>query len=187
MGERRAGLGVDQRLIQVLGRRPDAIIHVGSLERVEQFKQGRLIRGHRARSSREQPSGPSTGPTTLSFHEPWVWTRSGRRSEMGMQTSHPVDVAAPAASSRRRAGYQISEWVLGILGVVGTFVGAFILVGPENCCVVRYPSLSWRVGDIDPAWGYGLLVAGILSLLATVALVVRGRRHRAPQNALERS
>jgi hypothetical protein len=96
---------------------------------------------------------------------------------MSMQTSYPADVAAPAASSGRRAGYRISEWVLGILGVVGTFVGAFILVGPENCCSVRYPSLSWRVGDIDPAWGYGLLVAGILALLAAVALVVRGRRH----------
>jgi hypothetical protein len=118
----------------------------------------------------------------LPFHEPGVWTRSGRSSEMGIQTSQSVDVAASGASSRRRAGYQISEWVLAILGVVGTIVGAFILVGPENCCVVRYPSLSWRMGDIDPAWGYGLLVGGILTLVATVALVVRGRRHRAPSS-----
>jgi hypothetical protein len=101
---------------------------------------------------------------------------------MSKQTSHRVDVASPAASSRRRAGYQISEWVLGILGVVSTFVGAFILVGPENCCVVRYPSLYWRVGDIDPAWGYGLLVGGILALLATVALVVRGARQADKSN-----
>ena len=40
--------------------------------------------------------------------------------------------------------------------------------------MVRYPSLSWRLGDIDSAWGYGLLGAGILDLLAAVALVVHG-------------
>jgi len=71
-------------------------------------------------------------------------------------------------------------WVLGIVGVIATFLGFFILFAGENQSVGLGGDLSWRVGDISSAWAYGLLAGGIALLLAVLALVLSsGRRVRA--------
>jgi hypothetical protein len=45
--DHRGELGVDQGLVQRLGRATDAVADVGGLERLEQLEQGRLVQGHR--------------------------------------------------------------------------------------------------------------------------------------------
>lgn len=106
---------------------------------------------------------------------------------MIMHTHNPVYVPTTDGSPWRRAGYQISEWVLAVLGAIGAFVGTFILVGPEDQWVGLGGQTSWRVGDIAAGWGYGLLVAGVVALAGAAALVARGRRHPAKLSGIERS
>jgi hypothetical protein len=65
--------------------------------------------------------------------------------------------------------------VLGILGAIATFLGAFILLGSDEQSVGLGGQASWQVGEIDPAWGYGLLAVGGLALLATLGLALRAR------------
>ncbi len=45
--DHRGQLGLDQRLIQRLGRRPDSIVNLGGLQCLQQLEQGRLVQGHR--------------------------------------------------------------------------------------------------------------------------------------------
>ena len=43
----RGQLRLDQRLIQRLGRRPNAVVNLGGLQCLQQLQQGRLVQGHR--------------------------------------------------------------------------------------------------------------------------------------------
>jgi hypothetical protein len=45
--DHRGQLRLDQRRIQRLGRRADAVIDVGNFQRLEQLEPGRLVQGHR--------------------------------------------------------------------------------------------------------------------------------------------
>jgi hypothetical protein len=92
-----------------------------------------------------------------------------------LQTSHQT-ANQGAAGTIRRAGFRVTEWVLGIVGTVAAFLGGFILLGGENQSIGLGGEASWRVSDIDPAWGYGLLIGGGLLLLTTLGLVARDRR-----------
>jgi hypothetical protein len=65
--------------------------------------------------------------------------------------------------------------VLGVLGAIATFLGAFILLAGDEQSVGLGGQTSWQVGEIDPAWGYGLLAVGVLALLTTLGLVLRAR------------
>ena len=66
------------------------------------------------------------------------------------------------------------EWLFGIVGGIGVFLGLFILFAGEDQYVGIGGDLSWRVGDIDEAWAYGLLIGGGLLLLIALAMVVFG-------------
>lgn len=70
----------------------------------------------------------------------------------------------------------ISEWTLGILGAVAAFVGLFILVAEGDQSVGLGGDWSWRVDEIAPAWGYGLLAGGIVAVLLALGLLLTGRR-----------
>jgi hypothetical protein len=45
--------GLDQRLIDRLGRLPDPVINLGGFECIQDFQQCRLVQGHRVLSFRE--------------------------------------------------------------------------------------------------------------------------------------
>jgi hypothetical protein len=64
------------------------------------------------------------------------------------------------------------EWLFGIVGGIGAFLGLFILFGGDDQWVGIGGDLSWRVGDISTAWMYGLLVGGGLLLLIALGMVV---------------
>lgn len=81
----------------------------------------------------------------------------------------------------RPAWLGFTEWLLGIAGGIATFLGFFILFGPEDEYVGIGGDLSWRVGDITSAWTYGLLLGGIAALLIALALVVFGPRGARPR------
>lgn len=72
---------------------------------------------------------------------------------------------------------RVTEWVLGIVGVIAAFLGLFILFGGENQYLGLGGDLTWRVGEISSAWGYGLLIGGGVLLLLTFALAVWERRN----------
>jgi hypothetical protein len=92
-----------------------------------------------------------------------------------------------AGGTAHRARFTVTGWVLGILGVIATFLGGFILLGSAEQSVGLGGQASWQVSEIDPAWGYGLLVAGLMALLATVALVLHTRSLPATPVASPRS
>jgi hypothetical protein len=94
-----------------------------------------------------------------------------------MAVHSPLTPPAPRSTSgaRRRASFTVTGWVLGVLGALATFLGAFILLAADDQSVGLGGQASWQVGEIDPAWGYGLLTAGVLALLAALALVLRAR------------
>jgi hypothetical protein len=72
---------------------------------------------------------------------------------------------------------RVTEWVLGIVGVIAAFLGVFVLFGGENQSLGLGGDLTWQVGDISSGWGYGLLIGGGVLLLLTLTLVVWERRH----------
>lgn len=80
--------------------------------------------------------------------------------------SHPV----------RRASFRVSAWVLAGLGAVAAAVGAVILfAGDDEYVGLGGPTTSWRVGDLSPAWGYGLIAAGVVAVAVAVALGLNSR------------
>lgn len=72
---------------------------------------------------------------------------------------------------------RVTEWVFGILGGIGAFMGLFILYADADQYVGLGGDLTWRVGDIASAWAYGLLAVGLALLLAAAGLLIWERRH----------
>lgn len=94
--------------------------------------------------------------------------------------------ASPArhdvSTELRRAGYRVTAWVLGIFGVIGAFIGAFILLAPDDQYVgLGGETTSWPVGEIAPAWGYGMLIGGLLLMAIAAVLAIRDRGRGAAQ------
>ena len=94
---------------------------------------------------------------------------------MAIHSAPAPHAAEPAQSPSRRGRFTVTAWVLGILGVIGTVEGAFILLGGDDQWVGIGGEASWRVGEVDPAWGYGLLGLGIVALLVALFLALRAR------------
>ena len=80
---------------------------------------------------------------------------------------------------------RVTEWVLGIVGGIAGFIGLFILFAGENQYIGLAGDYTWRVGDIEPVWGYGFLIGGIVMLAGAVALGLYERRH--PHERVEQS
>lgn len=78
------------------------------------------------------------------------------------------------------------EWLFGIGGAIAVFLGVFILVAGEEQSIGIGGELSWRVGDIDPAWGFGLLIGGALLLAITVGVVISGAREEHTRTQMSR-
>jgi hypothetical protein len=97
-------------------------------------------------------------------------------------TLHSVRDTETSATTTH-GGFRVTEWALGIVGGIAVILGAFILLGGENQSLGLGGELSWTVGEIHPAWGYGLLAVGGLALLGTLALVVHARSLPAEQAA----
>jgi hypothetical protein len=83
-----------------------------------------------------------------------------------------ADVHSRPAVPVSTSGHRIGAWALGVGGGIAAFMGAFILLADEDQWVGTGGSLSWRVGDVSPAWGYGLLGASVLTLIVVVAMVL---------------
>ncbi len=67
-------------------------------------------------------------------------------------------------------------WLLGVIGGVATVVGLVILLAGDDQYVGIGGDWSWRVGDINAAWGWCLLVGGVAILVASVGTVLRRRQ-----------
>jgi hypothetical protein len=80
---------------------------------------------------------------------------------------------------------RVAEWFLGIVGGIAAFLGVFILVGGEGQSIGLGGDLTWEIGEISSAWGWGLLAGGAVLLFITTTLVVWDLRHprvRQPQS-----
>ena len=81
-------------------------------------------------------------------------------------------VPATIDDHRRSSGLTL---FLGIVGGIAAFVGGFILLGDDRGTVDIGGMVSWQVSEIDPLWGYGLLIGGALALLGALVLALRHR------------
>lgn len=72
---------------------------------------------------------------------------------------------------------RITEWALGIIGVIVASMGVVILTAGADQYVGLGGDLLWQVGDIAPAWGYGLVIGGVVLLLGALALRLWEVRH----------
>lgn len=77
---------------------------------------------------------------------------------------------------------RVAEWILGGVGALAVFLGLFVLLAGEDQ-YLGVGGSTWRVGDIAAAWGYGLLLGGVVLLAVVVALAVRDLRHSRPSKA----
>lgn len=80
---------------------------------------------------------------------------------------------APAATAN---DYRVTRRVLIVVGAIAAFLGIFIMAGPDDSSIGLGGEVSWEVGDIAPAWGYGLLLFGAAALAGGLVLVARARR-----------
>ncbi len=108
-----------------------------------------------------------------------LWT--GLRTLLAWGASKEVDVAMIDTSPERRRGatWKVAEWVFGLGGAITTFMGVFILLGPETEYVGLGGDWSWRIGDVSTAWTVGLILGGLILLAVAYYLVVEGRRRTA--------
>jgi len=74
-----------------------------------------------------------------------------------------------------RPGHRKAAIVLGVVGAVAAFLGAFILLGGDNSSI----QFGWAdpvpATDVDAGWGYGLLIVGTISLVIAAIVAVRDR------------
>lgn len=78
-------------------------------------------------------------------------------------------------------GWRFTEWLVGIVGGIGLFLGLFILFADADEYVGLAGDWSWRVGDISTAWTYWLLLGGGVLLLASLVMVIFGRTRSAAE------
>ena len=94
-----------------------------------------------------------------------------------MRYDSQPDEGIRGAPPARSGGITTVLWVLAILAAIALFAGLFILFAGDNQSIGLGGELSWRVGDIDAAWAYGLLGSGAVVLLAAAATLIRlGKR-----------
>jgi hypothetical protein len=70
---------------------------------------------------------------------------------------------------------RVTRTVLVVVGGIAAFLGLFILLGGDDQSIGIGGAVSWRVGDIDPAWGVGLLIGGVLFALVGVLVIIGAR------------
>lgn len=93
----------------------------------------------------------------------------------------PLGPSGPAPTATPSASRRFAERLIGILGAIGVFLGAFVqFAGEDQHLGILW--WTWRVGDITEAWKFGLLVAGSALLGIALTLVAR-RRVRAEETA----
>jgi hypothetical protein len=75
-------------------------------------------------------------------------------------------------------GWHFSEWLFGILGGIGVFLGLFTFLASDQSSIGIGGDWTWEVGEISTAAKVVLLVAGGLLVLLAIVMAVLGR-HRA--------
>lgn len=77
---------------------------------------------------------------------------------------------------------RVSEWVLGIIAAIAAVMGVALMALPDDQYVgLGGQQFSWRVGDLSPWWGYGLLAGGVVLGLVAVMFLQRDRHHAAEE------
>ena len=94
-----------------------------------------------------------------------------------MTTHHTSGSGEGSAYVSSTTGWRSAlEWVLGIVGGIAVFLGVFVLLAAEDQSVGIGGDLSWRVGDITPGWGIGLVIGGVVALMILAGSLLQ--RHR---------
>lgn len=76
-------------------------------------------------------------------------------------------------------GWKAAEWLMGVFGGIATFLGFFVMFGPEDDYIGLGGDVAWRVGDVSSAWMYGLVVGGLALLAGLLFMVITGRTRTA--------
>lgn len=77
-----------------------------------------------------------------------------------------------------RAGWaRTVKQLMGIFGAIAAFLGLFIMVAGDDQHLGFWDS-TWRVGDINEWWGYGLLIGGGVVLAILIGWMADSRTRR---------
>ncbi|MFM7210698.1 MAG: hypothetical protein ACKOYQ_01640 [Actinomycetota bacterium] len=79
-----------------------------------------------------------------------------------MTTIHRTPTVAGPTGHAPSVVLSVTRWVMTIVGGVFAFLGGFILLGDDDEYIGIGGEVSWRVGDIDALWGWGLLAGGLI-------------------------
>ncbi|MDH4118008.1 MAG: 2TM domain-containing protein [Acidimicrobiia bacterium] len=81
----------------------------------------------------------------------------------------------------RGTGWNVIQWLLGIVGGIAAFLGFFVAFGPQDEFIGLGGDVSWQVGEVTDTWMYTLMIGGLVLLAAAVYMAVVGRnRVRVP-------
>jgi hypothetical protein len=92
---------------------------------------------------------------------------------------HPTHGARPDRMGGG-PGWHFSEWLLGILGGIGVFLGLFTLFAGDSSSIGLGGDWTWQVGEISTAAKYIMLIAGGLLVLLAALMGVLGRHRVRP-------
>ena len=92
------------------------------------------------------------------------------------------DASGPTSTPAAGAWRRFSETILGIVGAIALFLGAFVQFAAENQSIGFFGVWSTRVEDVSEAWKFTLLAGGSLLLGLSFALAAL-RRSRAGAGA----
>lgn len=129
----------------------------------------------RARVSGARDHAAWTPRLPLRFRRPALPTGPALRFDDGDSEERGSLMTMRQSPARGGPGWQATEWICGIIGGIATFLGFFILFGPEDEFVGIGGDLSWQVGEISSAWTYSLVIGGLVLLVVALTMVILGR------------
>jgi hypothetical protein len=77
-------------------------------------------------------------------------------------------------------GWHFTEWLLGIVGGIGAFLGLFTFLASDETSIGLGGDWTWEVGEIATGTKWALVIGGALFIAIAVAMGIAGRSRVRP-------
>lgn len=77
-------------------------------------------------------------------------------------------------------GWHFTEWLLGIVGGIGVFLGLFTLFASDDSSIGLGGDWTWEVGEITNVWKYVFLFGGAVLVAIAIGMAFVGRHRVRP-------